>query len=239
MTGTSCNHHVQVLHLWKLHGLLAVSVPARPAKQRHRPPYNVLQLVYLKGRRKHLDHGEQLCATTEMSATLYVSDLVDELADRNDFLNDCNWHRRKTCTICTTRTTTLSMDCKLRNLDGLQTDGTMGICLCATTGKATLSTRCSCVHQSLHDNGHVDDLQELHLEHCGCLSLRRNWNVQHSDDELTYDLDCRSLSLITGTSTTRWLALLSWAGELSSQPGPDPVVARRTCPSRVGHLRVS
>ena len=37
---------------------------------------------------------------------------------------------------------------------------------------------------SLHDNGHVDNLPEMHLEHSGYLSLQHNWNVHHLDDEL-------------------------------------------------------
>ena len=48
---------------------------------------------------------------------------------------------------------------------------------------------CHDKHLSLHTNGHVNNLQELHLEreglHCGYLSLRHNWNVQHSEEELS------------------------------------------------------
>ena len=84
-----------------------------------------------------------------------------------------------------------------------RTDGTMGICLCATTRMlTTLSTNCSCTHLSLYSNGHVDNLQELHLEHegqhCGYMSLRHNWNVHHLDDEL----DLRHLQV----SRTTWTA---------------------------------
>ena len=53
----------------------------------------------------------------------------------------------------------------------------------------TLSAYCNCGHLSLHNSGHVNNLQELHLEreglHCGYLSLRHNWNVQHSEEELS------------------------------------------------------
>ena len=59
-----------------------------------------------------------------------------------------------------------------------------------------MSTYCGCTHQPLHNHGHVDNLQELHLEHegqhCGNLSLRHNWNVHHLDDEL----DLRHLQVI-------------------------------------------
>ena len=68
-----------------------------------------------------------------------------------------------------------------KSLWSSETDRTMGICLNATT----LSTHFS---KDVHNNGHVDNLQELRLEHerqhCAYLSLRRNWNVLHSDDEL-------------------------------------------------------
>ena len=59
---------------------------------------------------------------------------------------------------------------------------------CTTGTSTTLSTCCNCVHLLLHNNGHVNNLQDPHLErgngHCGYLSLRHNWNVNHFDDEL-------------------------------------------------------
>ena len=58
---------------------------------------------------------------------------------------------------------------------------------CTTGTSTTLSAYCNCGHLSLHNSGHVNNLQELHLErgnrHCGYLSLRNNWNVHHFDDE--------------------------------------------------------
>ena len=60
---------------------------------------------------------------------------------------------------------------------------------CTTGTSTTLSAYCNSGHMSLHNSGHVNNLQELHLEreglHCGYLSLRHNWNVQHSEEELS------------------------------------------------------
>ena len=81
----------------------------------------------------------------------------------------------------------------------------MGICLCVTTRMlTTLSTHCSCA--VVAQQRACRQLPELHLEYegqyCGYLSLRHNWNVLHSDDELTSNLSYNSNSVITGTSTT-------------------------------------
>ena len=64
---------------------------------------------------------------------------------------------------------TLSMDCKCKSLRSSETDGTVEICLCAMD----LVDTTWLTHLSLHNNGHVDDLQELHLENCGYLSLQQ------------------------------------------------------------------
>ena len=114
------------------------------------------------------------------------NNLVHELADRNDFLDELQlWEpsvfsttgRRPPCQWTATAKSRWSADRRNHGDLPLRHDR-----------DKTLSTHCSCVHLTLHNNGHVDNLQEQHLEHegqhCGNLSLRHNWNVHHLDDEL-------------------------------------------------------
>ena len=96
-----------------------------------------------------------------------------------------NWHRRNLYDLHNKDIDHLVNELQQRNLYGLQNRRKNGdLALRHDRDLTTLSTNCSCTHLSLYSNGHVDNLQELHLEHCGDLSLQHNWNVHHIDGGL-------------------------------------------------------
>ena len=104
-----------------------------------------------------------------------------------------NRHRRNLYDLHNKDINHLVNELQLRILYGLQNRRNHGdLPLRHDRDLTTLSTNCSCTHLSLYSNGHVDNLQELHLEHCGDMSLRHNWNVHHLDDEL----DLRHLQVL-------------------------------------------
>ena len=95
-----------------------------------------------------------------------------------------NWHRRNLYDLHKD-IDHLVNELQQRNLNGLQNRRNHGdLPLRHGRDLTTLSTNCSCTHLSWYSNGHVDNLQGLHLEHCWDLSLQHNWNVDHLDDEL-------------------------------------------------------